>query len=200
MRAVSGRRRDLLGAACGVLGPSSFVGAWAVGGQWTPGYEPTVDAISRLAAEGAPTRALMTGGFVLFGVLVPVFASTAARTLRQPALRWSVGAAGLSTLLVAATPLTRVEGTGQDALHAVWAGTGYVAMAVSPLLGALALRRDGHPRAALLSAVVGVVSAACLAGTVPAGHSGLYQRLGLSVVDAWYAVIGGRVLLAAARR
>lgn len=186
--------RDLVGAACGVLGPAAFVGAWLTAGARTPGYDPTVDAISRLAAEGAPTRVLMTSGFVAFGVLVPVFAATAARTVRRPALRWSVGAAGVATLLVAATPLTRDEGTGQDALHALWAGTGYLAMALSPLLAAPALRRAGRRRAAAVSAAVGAVSAAALVATVVAEHSGLAQRVGLTVVDAWYVAVAATAL------
>jgi hypothetical protein len=43
-----------LGAVCGVLGPTAFVTGWVVTGARTPGYDPLTDAISRLAAEGAP--------------------------------------------------------------------------------------------------------------------------------------------------
>ena len=46
-------RRLALG---GMVGPAAFVGAWAVLGARLPGYDPTQDAISRLAADGAPTR------------------------------------------------------------------------------------------------------------------------------------------------
>jgi hypothetical protein len=52
------------GAVCGLLAPTSFVAAWLVGGLVADDYDPLQDAISRLAAEGAPTRPLMTAGLV----------------------------------------------------------------------------------------------------------------------------------------
>ena len=50
------------------MGPAAFVAAWAVSGATTDGYSPVHDAISDLAAVGAPTRVAMTAGFVVFGV------------------------------------------------------------------------------------------------------------------------------------
>ena len=50
-----------LGAVCGVLGPTAFVTGWVVTGARTPGYDPLTDAISRLAAEGAPTLGALRG-------------------------------------------------------------------------------------------------------------------------------------------
>ena len=183
-------------AAGGVLGPAAFVAAWFVGGLRTPGYDPLRDAISRLAAEGAGQRPLMTSGFVAFGVLVPLAAPVLARTVGSRGVLVTATVAGLTTLAVAATPLTVEEGTRQDALHAVWAGTGYVAMALTPLLAAPSLRRLGHRRAAALSVAVGLVSAACLAGTLVLEWSGGAQRLGLGVVDAWLACVAVAALRA----
>lgn len=190
---------DRAAAVCGVLAPASFVGAWLVGGAVQDGYEPLVDAISRLAAEGAQARPLMTGGLVAFGLLAPVWARTLGARLRSPALRGVVTLAGLATLAVAALPLTREGGTTQDALHAVAAGTGYVAMAATPLVAAPLLRRRGHRRAAALSVAVGTVSAAALVGTLLVGEdgqvgSGGLQRLGLTVVDAWHVAAAVAVL------
>jgi hypothetical membrane protein len=173
----------------GLLGPAAFVSAWLVGGRRTSGYSPARDAISRLAAEGAPTRSLMTAGFMGFGVLVPLAAPALARTVRAPGVRATATVAGLATLAVAATPLTRDEGTTQDTLHSVWAATGYVAMALTPLVAARALRRDGRRRAASLSLATGAVSALSLVGTVVLPWSGGAQRLGLGVVDVWLAVV-----------
>lgn len=184
-----------LGAACGIAGPVAFVSAWVIGGLRTDGYDPVEEAISQLAREGAPTRAVMTSGLIAFGVLVPVWAQVVARELDAPWLRWTVTTAGLSTLAVAAIPLTRDPGGTQDALHAVAAGTGYVAMAATPLVAAAALRRHGRPRAAAASLVVGAVSAAGLVGTVALPDvSGGMQRLGLTVVDAWHVVVAAVVL------
>ncbi len=178
-----------LGAVCGVLGPTAFVVGWAVNGARTAGYDPLTDAISRLAAEGAPTRAAMTACFVAFGVLVPVWARTLARELDRPALGPVVTVAGLATLAVAALPLTAVGGQPQDAGHAAAALTGYVAMAATPLVAARALPTG--PRR--LSVAVGVVSAAALAVSALTGSGGA-QRLGLTVVDAWHVAVATAVL------
>lgn len=193
------RQRDVVGAVCGVAGPVSFVGAWVIGGLVAAGYDPLVDAISQLAREGAPTQPLMTAGFIAFGVLVPVWARTLGRALDSPGLRGVVTVAGVATLAVAALPLTREPGGTQDALHAVAAGTGYVAMALTPLVASPLLRRAGHPGAAAVSVAVGVVSVASLVGTLLVGEggqvgSGGLQRLGLTVVDAWHVVAAGWVL------
>ena len=179
-----------LGAVCGVLGPSAFVAGWLVNGARTPGYDPLVDAISRLAAEGAPTRTAMTACLVAFGVLVPVWARTLARELDRPALLPVVTVAGLATLAVAALPLTEQGGQLQDAGHAAAALTGYVAMAATPLVAASALP-PGPRRASL---VTGAVSALALLVSVVTGSGGA-QRLGLTVVDAWHVAVAGTVLL-----
>lgn len=184
-------------AWCGLAGPTAFVSAWAVGGALRDdGYDPLHDAISRLAEVGAPTKPLMTAGFVAFGVLVPVWARELGDRLGSVALRRTVTAAGLATLAVAALPLTREGGTTQDTLHAVAAGAGYVAMAATPLVAAPLLRRRGHGRAAAASVAVGLVSATALVGSVAVGEqgSGGLQRLGLTVVDAWHVVAAAAVL------
>ena len=197
---------ERIAAACGIAGPASFVGAWVVGGLLRDdGYDPLHDAISRLAEVGAPTQPLMTAGFVTFGVLVPVWARELGRRWESPALRAVVTVAGLATLGVAALPVTQEGGTLQDALHAVAAGTGYLAMAATPLVAAPLLRRRGRTRAAAASVAVGLVSAGCLVGTAVVGDdgalgSGGLQRLGLTVVDAWHVVTAAGVLAAARRR
>jgi hypothetical protein len=79
------------------------------------------DAISRLAAVHAPTQALMTGGFVAFGVGVPLYGLALRRTIDGPAWIAAV-ATGLATLGVAATPLD--TSSGVDRLHGVFASVG----------------------------------------------------------------------------
>ena len=162
---------------------------WAVLGARTPGYEPLEDAISQLAREGAPTRPAMTACFVVFGVLLPVWAPVLARVLGVRALAPVVALAGLATLAVAALPLTRAGSSGQDSAHAAAALTGYVAMALTPLLAARALGSSARTA----SLAVAAVSALALAGSVVIGSGGL-QRLGLTVVDAWHVALAVSVL------
>jgi hypothetical membrane protein len=181
-------------AACGIAGPVAFVLGWLVNGLRTGGYDPLTDAISQLAREGAPTRTSMTLAFVAFGVLVPLWAGTLARELGAPALRPVVSTAGLATLAVAAIPLSRDPGGAQDLLHAVAAGTGYVAMALTPLVAAAALRRSGHRAAAAASVAVGLVAGCALVATLLADGSGGFQRLGLTAVDAWHVAAAVWVL------
>lgn len=183
-----------IGAACGIAAPVAFVGGWLVNGLLTEGYDPLSDAISQLAREGAPTRPAMTACFVAFGLLLPVWAGPLARELDAPALRPVVTVAGLATVAVAALPLTREPGGTQDLLHGIAAGSGYVAMALTPLIAAVALRRSGRPAAAAASLAVGAVSAGALVGTLAVDGSGGFQRLGLTVVDAWHVVVATWVL------
>lgn len=182
-------------AACGIAAPLAFIGAWLAGGLRADGYDPLADAISQLAREGAPTRALMTTGFVVFGVLLPVWAWRLGRELGSRTVRNAAVVAGVATLGVALLPLTREGGQAQDGWHAVAAGVGYVAMALTPLLAAAPLRRLGHERAAGTSMVVGMVSALALVGTVlVVDRSGGLQRLGLTIVDLWHVAVAVWVL------
>lgn len=179
---------------CGIAGPSAFVAAWLLGGLQTEGYAPLRDAISELAREGADTRALMTTGFVAFGVLIPVWAGVLGRVLDRR-VQVAATVAGLGTLAVALLPLTREGGQPQDVGHAVASGVGYAGMALTPLLAAVPLRRLGHERAAAGSVVVGALSALALVGSVlVVERGGGLQRLGLTVVDAWHVAMAVWVL------
>lgn len=164
----------------GVAAPVSFVTAWAVAGTRVPGYSPVREHISELARVGAATRPLMTAGMVGFGVLAPLWATGLDRGARA-----AVTAAGLATLGVAAAPLGASWG---DAPHAVAAGAAYAAMAATPALGA----GLGAPRAARTASVL---SALLLLGSLAdTPVTGLLQRAGLGVVDAWYVATGLRQL------
>lgn len=185
-----GRSRRRPALACGVLAPASFVAAWSVCGALRDGYDPVEQAISQLAREGTPGRLGMTAGFVGFGVLLPVFAQQLPRLLGAgAALRATATLAGLSTLAVAALPLQREAGGTGDTLHAAAAGIGYLAMAASPALAVGPLRSSGRRTAAAASAAVSVASAAALVASVTTSQTGLWQRVGLGVVDAWFASV-----------
>src|SRR3954451_23783514 len=88
----------------GLVGPAAFLSTWIVSGALRHGYSPVEDAISRLAAVGAPRRLIMTAGFVGFGIGVPVYAAALRAAVPGPAWKTAV-ATGAATLAVAATPL-----------------------------------------------------------------------------------------------
>lgn len=188
---MDGGQRWRWAALGGVVGPVAFVTAWFVGGLATDGYEPTQDAISRLAAVGADTRWWMTTGFLVFT------AGTAAAgvALRRAVAGWSwlgVVGTGLATAAVAATPLDRSEAV--DLAHGVAATTGYVAFVLAAALAARPLSAAGHRGLAGLSVVAAAVGGACLALTTLGGADGGFQRAGLSALDLWLVTLSLTVL------
>ncbi|HET7718631.1 MAG TPA: DUF998 domain-containing protein [Acidimicrobiales bacterium] len=146
----------------------AFVTAWAALGAGAGGYDPTRDAISRLAALGAPTRPAMTAGLVALAAGMGLYG-----VALRPRPGWLLPVAnGVVTLAVAALPL----GGRFDAAHGVAAALGYATLAAIP---AVVGRRP-------LSIAIGLVSALCLLLTVLTDdRDGLFQRLGLTVAQAW---------------
>jgi hypothetical protein len=163
----------------------AFISAWTIGSITTSDYSALHDPISRLAAVGADSRALMTSGFVVFGLSLPVYAYALARTVRG----WAWLAAtltGLATLGVAATPLDRSPTV--DTWHGVFAGIGYATLAAIPLLAARPLRRAGCRHLSRWGVAAGSLAGIALALTLTDLPTGLFQRLGLTVVDAWIVI------------
>lgn len=174
-------QRRRLAALGGVVGPAAFLAAWALLGRRGAGYSPADDAISRLAATGAPDRYVMTAGLVALGTGLPLYGSALRATLSGPA--WLCATAtGLATLGVASFPLGSPT---PDRIHGVLAGIGYATLAATPLAAAAPLARSGRTGWARLSAVAGLVSGASLLATVAGPGSGLFQRLGLTAGHAW---------------
>jgi hypothetical protein len=166
-----------------VLGPLSFIAAWAIGGFLRDdGYSPVDDAISRLASVGADTQPLMTLGFLGYAVGLVVYGV---------AIRRSIGTAsgvaamvsGLATLGVALTPLDASDTV--DTLHGVTAGTGYVAIALTALLAIRPMVARGERTWALGAALAGGTAAVSLLLTTVTDANGLFQRLGLTAGDVW---------------
>ncbi len=169
-------------ATGGVVGPALFVTAWATLGARADHYDPTRDAISRLAAHGAHSRPAMTAALVGLGAGMVLY-SAALRAGLDGGLAWVAALAnGAFTLTVAAVPL----GSTHDGLHGVVAGLGYATLATIPVLAGPRLGRL-HPTArwTAISTGAGVVTALCLAATLVGSRSGLFQRLGLTVGQAW---------------
>jgi hypothetical protein len=172
------------------VGPVAFVGAWSLAGLSARHYSAVQDAISRLAETGAPTRVAMTAGFIGFGIGVPVYARALRAALAGPA--WTTAlATGIATLGVAAAPLGAPT---RDTVHGCFATAGYVTLAATPLLAARSFARDGRSAWARASTLTGILSGACLLATVAGPAHGLFQRLGLGVVDVWLVVSALEIL------
>ena len=161
-----------------------FVGAWILAGAATPQSSVVDGAISDLAAVGASTRVVMTVGFVVFGVGLIAFGLALRAALHGRAWVAAI-AVGASTLGVAATPL---GGSSGDTVHAIFAGLGYAAIVALPLLAAPALATIRRRSWARVSWITATVSAVCLIASTLGPAHGLWQRLGLSVGDAWIVI------------
>src|SRR5206468_5718933 len=72
-----------------------------------------------------------------------------------------------------------------DTVHGVFAGAGYLTLALTPLLAARPLRRAGRATLANLSVAAGSVAGISLLATTTTDANGLFQRLGLTIVDIW---------------
>lgn len=134
-----------------------LVGGWTLAAsRQPPGYDPTVQTISALAARGASDRWVMTGALAALGVCHVV----TALGLRPAALygRVLLAGGGVAIVLVAAFPL---PGGGTSVRHAVAAGISFVALAVWPALASLR-RAAGIP--ALLRPAVAVPVTVVLVG------------------------------------
>ena len=189
------RRRLAIG---GAVGPIGFVSAWAIGGIVTSRrYSPVEDTISQLAAIGAPTRALMTAGMVVFGVAVPTYAVALRDAL--PGRAWIAAAAtGIATLGVAAAPLDHSDVV--DTLHLIAAGAGYVTLAAVPLLAHRALRDAGHRKLATFGLAMAAISAVALPTSLVVAQTGLFQRMGLAAGDLFLIASVPTVASATTRR
>lgn len=177
----------------GLVGPAAFVGAWTAARLRTRGYSPASDAISDLAAIGASTRVLMTSGFVIDGIGLTAFGLSMRSTVDGPA--WIAAViTGVATLGVAAAPLG--GGLG-DGAHAAMAGLAYASISAAPLLAAGPLRRRGRTTWSRASVAAGAMSAAALLASTAGPAHGFWQRLGLTVGDAW--IVGIAALIIAGR-
>jgi hypothetical membrane protein len=180
-----------------ILGPVTFISAWAIAGARTPGYSPIRDHISDLAAVGAPTAPLMNAAFATFVIVVTPAIGPVRRSIGTP----TAVVLGVNIALTAAIALAPLgRSMAGDRLHNVVAGAGYLA------LGALALSAVPSlwPRnraAALASGVVGSATLASLAASIASSDlSGLWQRAGITVTDGWMIAVGVVALTGVATR
>jgi hypothetical protein len=162
----------------GIAGPVAFAASWAALGATTGApYSPVHDAISRLAATGAPTQAAMTAGITALGAGLAAFGYGFSRAHGERAAGTAALLSGIASLGVAAIPLGSPT---RDLAHGVAATIGYATLAATPLLA-----RRPFPRP--LSVAAGVACAACLVATTLDVANGLFQRTGISIGHAWIA-------------
>lgn len=179
----------------GVVGPSAFIAAWALGAFTNDRQLSAIDdAISQLAHVESNTRWLMTAGFVTFGVGVGLFAVSVRTTLGATTSAF-LGATAASTLTVALLPLGVSDTV--DQLHGIAAAAGYVTLGAAPLAARRSLRRLGAHRLASAGVAAAAVAAVSLGASLALPATGAFQRLGLTVVDAW--IISTATLLATGR-
>lgn len=166
----------------GVIGPAAFIGAWFVLGLRREGYSPARDPISRLAAIDASSRWAMTAGFVAFGTGVSIYA-TELRTAMPGRAAHAALTCAVATVGIAVTPLGSALG---GTAHATCVGVAYAALAATPILGGRSLAAQGYGTAAKASAFAGMaIGATLLASVVSPTSTGLLQRIGLTVGNAW---------------
>jgi hypothetical membrane protein len=169
-----------------IWGPCIFIAAWIVGGLLLSGYSPVDQHISDLAAVDASTTWLMTLGFAAFAIGVGVAAWPLRRLIGWPAAL-TLGINGALMVGIALTPTGGSPDT--DRVHAVLALLLYASLAAIAPLAAMALRRHGAV-VALGSLAVGVVTLAFLSASLGETRSGLLQRIGMTITDAWLIAIG----------
>ena len=174
-----------------MLAPMVFVVGWVVGGVTTVEYSAMHDAISRIAADGAPARSTMTAAFVVYSAWLLAAIPAVRRTYIERI--WSALLVNaLATLAVAALALN--QSGLVDALHGIAATVGYVSLAAVPILAAKPLKEHGFPRSAVASWLAAGGIAFFLLLTLVIDARGFAQRAGLSIGDLWLACAGFAVV------
>lgn len=177
---VTGLRR--WAAVGGIAGPVAFIAAWSILGARRSGYSAISDPISRLAALDTQSRTQMTAGFVAFGTGVAMFVPALARVLPGGAAAAAATTAA-ATVGIAALPL---GAAGGDSPHHYAAALAYAGLTAAPLLAARTYAAAGRRPATMASLATGVVvGTALVASALAPGANGFFQRLGLTVGDAW---------------
>ncbi len=180
-------------AQLGVVGPTVFVGAWLVGSLRAADYSVVDDAISQLAASGAETRSVMTLGLVVYGAALIGFGVLGRATIgRNPAVAAIV--TGVATLGVAATPLD--TSSIVDQLHGIAAVIGYVSLVALPVSLIPTLRRLRLTRLAYIAPHTSIIATLALLFSMDASTNGLWQRIGLTIVDVWLILVSAALLTA----
>jgi hypothetical protein len=200
-----------LRAACGVLGPLAFTGAWVAGSLRQSGYSMAEVQLSGLAAADARDPGIMIAGFVVLGGCATPFASAVeealggrARAGPAPRLIRASGAAMVAAGLLRRDrmlldpPAAAVVASWHNQLHDLVSAVAYGAAIVGPLL--LARRLASVPDLAALRwplLASGLATAAAMALFVSPGlapWAGITQRVLVTIPLAGMAAVACRLL------
>lgn len=193
-----------IGALAGVAGPVLISAVVVAAAALRPGYSHSADFISELGATGTPYAALMNyAGFVPGGLLVAVLGVALAGALPRHGLGM-VGAV-LVTLFgsgVAASGVISCDpgcpqtgGSLENLAHNAVAVASFLSVIVGAGILGLHFRRLPSWRHlsfySLFTSAVAFGFLVALASSVESGaHTGLWQRLLLTVLFLWCAVMG----------
>ena len=196
-----------------LAGPIAFTLAWLVGGLVQDEYSAKQEDISALAALDAQHAWIMITGFVLLGVGTVALAAGLASALRYPSavigsVLLVIAGIGLMVAGLARNDCSselpacaaRVDAGQVSWHHEVHDNVSliiFLALIAAPLVLARAFGRDDHWRPLrAYSIVTGLLGFALLVLYViaPAGTwNGLVQRIFVSVLFLWIAVLGLRL-------
>ncbi|MEV0608542.1 DUF998 domain-containing protein [Polymorphospora rubra] len=174
--------------ASSAAAPVLLIGGWTVAADRQPGYDPTADTISALAAPGATDRWIMTVALAGLGICHLVTAAGLRPVAAAGRVVLAVG--GAATVLVAVFPQPP---SGGSTTHAVAATVAVGALGLWPALG---FRRDA-PRAPTLRPVVSLTAAVVLLALVgwfvaslgTDGYAGLAERAAAGAQALWPLVV-----------
>lgn len=177
----------LVSAGCA---PVVLVGAWVWAATLQPaGYDPMIDSISALAANGAAYPWLMTGALYLLGVC-HMATALGLRTAALPG-RVALACGGVASIVVGLSPEPADGGTSLR--HLLSTGIGFTLLALFPMLAAV---RGLAPNWTLRLSTGRVVTALMAIGAgwfllELHGHSvaGLAERILTGAQTAWPLVI-----------
>jgi hypothetical protein len=200
-----------LRAACGVLGPLAFTGAWVAGSLRQAGHSMAEVQLSGLAAADARDPGIMIAGFVLLGGCAVVFGSAVEEALGgrgragpSPRVIRASGAAMVAAGLLRRDrmlldpPAVAMAASWHNQLHDLASAAAYGAAIVAPLL--LARRLGGDPELAALRRPLlasGLATAAVMALFVSpalAPWAGIVQRVLVTIPLAGMVAVACRLL------
>ncbi len=205
-RTTSRRQRRL--ALAGLVAPAVLVLGVLIAGLRWPGYDHRSQNLSDLGGIEAPIPALLNGAFILFGLLVMVFAvalSSAGADRSQARIGYlSVGYFGVTQVVLGITPCTPgcADGTPVDLVHIAAATTGLIAVGIGMLSYWRAARTGSGPSPYITLSVWSATLTFVLLATWLAAvgidperlHAGLLQRTLLGVVLIWLMVTAARLI------
>jgi hypothetical membrane protein len=199
--------------ACGILSSLLYVATDVLGGMRYEGYSFTSQAISELAAIGAPSKSLVDPLFIAYDLLALAFGIGVFREAgsRNRALRFAAtmlmgyGAIGLAAIAFADPTLFAMHergagSLGGDAPHIILTGVLVLLLLLAMGFGTLALgKRFRVYSFATVLIVIGFgaltsMFAARLAGGQPTPGMGIVERIDVYSALLWLAVLGVALL------